>query len=319
MKLGELYLQAIAAGMDADPRGSQVAEKVLQKAQKAYDKLEEEEKPFFDCERLRNPYADTRILYGEEETEVKKMLCGIDMETSELLLADALNRRGAGIDLVFAHHPEGMALARLGDVMHLQPDYLRTVGVLPNVAEELFVGRIHEVDCSVHSGNHSRSVDAARLLGLPMMCVHTPGDNLVTRYLNEEIAAQQPETVGDLVRLLRQIPEYHEAARRGAPPLIAHGSEERSAGKIYVDFTGGTSGPKEVIENLAQAGISTYVAMHIPKSMLDEAKKYHMNVVIAAHIASDSIGLNLLLDRYEAQGVEIVPASGLIRVSRNHE
>jgi hypothetical protein len=45
--------------------------------------------------------------------------------------------------------------------------------------------------------------------------------------------------------------------------------------------------------------------------------------VIAGHISSDSIGVNLFLDELEkqaclpdGQGIEIVPCSGLIRISR---
>jgi hypothetical protein len=54
--------------------------------------------------------------------------------------------------------------------------------------------------------------------------------------------------------------------------------------------------------------------------MVDEikevAEKNHVNVVIAGHIASDSVGMNIILDEFEKRGVDIVPCSGLIRVSR---
>jgi hypothetical protein len=40
-------------------------------------------------------------------------------------------------------------------------------------------------------------------------------------------------------------------------------------------------------------------------------------VVIAGHISSDSLGVNLFLDELEKRGIEIIPCSGLIRVSRN--
>jgi len=38
--------------------------------------------------------------------------------------------------------------------------------------------------------------------------------------------------------------------------------------------------------------------------------------VIAGHISSDSLGVNLLLDELEKKGIEIIPCSGLIRISR---
>jgi putative NIF3 family GTP cyclohydrolase 1 type 2 len=56
--------------------------------------------------------------------------------------------------------------------------------------------------------------------------------------------------------------------------------------------------------------------MHIPESHLEEARKHHMNVVIAGHVASDSLGMNLLADRLEERGVEVTPCSGFIRVRR---
>jgi len=47
-----------------------------------------------------------------------------------------------------------------------------------------------------------------------------------------------------------------------------------------------------------------------------EAEKNHINAVIAGHMASDSIGVNLFLDELEKRGIEIIPCSGLIRIKR---
>ena len=56
--------------------------------------------------------------------------------------------------------------------------------------------------------------------------------------------------------------------------------------------------------------------MHQREEWKDEAKKHHLNVIVAGHMASDSLGLNLFLDNLEKKGIEIVPCSGFIRVSR---
>jgi len=56
------------------------------------------------------------------------------------------------------------------------------------------------------------------------------------------------------------------------------------------------------------------VGMHMSEKHREEAEKAHINVVIAGHISSDSIGVNLFLDLL--QGVEVVSCGGLIRVSR---
>jgi len=67
---------------------------------------------------------------------------------------------------------------------------------------------------------------------------------------------------------------------------------------------------------MAQAGIGTIVGMHASEEHRKECEKHHMNMVIAGHISSDSIGMNLFLDKLEEKGIEIVPCSGFIRVSR---
>ena len=56
--------------------------------------------------------------------------------------------------------------------------------------------------------------------------------------------------------------------------------------------------------------------MHMSEEHKKKAEKYHINVVIAGHIASDSLGMNLLLDEIEKKGVKVIPVSGLTRVKR---
>jgi hypothetical protein len=82
-------------------------------------------------------------------------------------------------------------------------------------------------------------------------------------------------------------------------------------------MTGGTSGSESSYEKLSQAGIGTIVGMHMTDKHRKEAEKHHFNVVIAGHISSDSLGMNLLLDGIEQKGVEIIPCSGMIRHKRN--
>jgi len=95
------------------------------------------------------------------------------------------------------------------------------------------------------------------------------------------------------------------------------GSEERYAGRIALtEITGGTEGSKEMYEKIAQAGIDTIIGMHLGEEHKKEAEKNHLNVIIAGHMSSDSIGMNLLLDEIEKRGVEVIPCSGLIRVKR---
>ena len=318
MKLRDFFDLAIRTGMDADPRGRAAAEQDLQDNQRTHDELKPEDRSVFDVEKLANPYADSRILYGDPDRDVKKVLIGIDVEVPELLLADRLNERGAGIDLVLAHHPEGRAYASFYEVMKMQADILNRFGVPINVAESQLSGRMKEVERSVLPVNHTRPVDAARLLGLAYACLHTPADNMVSSHLQSLFDHACPARLKDVVTQLKAIPEYAEASRYNAGPRILVGSDDQRTGKVFVDMTGGTSGSKDTLERLSQSGVGTMVCMHMSEDHRKEAEKHHLHVVIAGHIASDNLGLNLLLDAVGKHGsFEVLECSGFKRVARS--
>jgi putative NIF3 family GTP cyclohydrolase 1 type 2 len=57
--------------------------------------------------------------------------------------------------------------------------------------------------------------------------------------------------------------------------------------------------------------------MHLSEEHRKEAEKNHLNVVMAGHIASDNLGLNLLLDEVlKGSETHILSCSGFLRVSR---
>lgn len=315
MKVEEILKLAIEKGIENDPRGKEEVGEILKETKEKYDGLKKEEKEDFDEDRLTNPFSDTRV-FVDDGNDVKKVMVGVDMEVGELLLADRLNEKGEKIDLVIAHHPEGKALAGLPGVMGMQAEIACSFGVPINVAESILRPRVAEIDRAVHSTNHNRPIDAAKLLGINYMCIHTPADNCVQKFLQDIFDKEEPRKVSDVIKILKDIPEYKEAVKRGAGPRVFCGNADRKAGKVMVDMTGGTGGPKEAYAKLSQAGVGTIIGMHIGEDSKKEAEENHINVIIAGHIASDSIGLNLILDDLEEKGIEVVPASGLIRVNR---
>jgi putative NIF3 family GTP cyclohydrolase 1 type 2 len=316
MNTQNIYKLAIELGIKNDLRGEDYVRRLLEKLKKKKEEMTAKELTSFDEESLTNPYSDSRILNLADDTrEIKKVLVGIDIEGPELLYAQ---QRG-DIDLVIAHHPDGIALADLSDVMHLQAQVLAQHGVPINIAESVIKPRISEISRGVSPINHQRSVDFARLLGLNFMCVHTPADNMSAKFVIEAIEKEGDnlETVGELVDFLKTIPEYAAAEKLKAGPKIFAGDPERSLGKVVVtEFTGGTNGSKDVYERMAQYGIGTIVGMHMSEEHRKEAEKHHINVIIAGHMSSDSLGMNLFLDEIEKQGIEVVPISGLIRIKR---
>jgi len=290
MQLGYFYNQVVAFGKDRDPR------------------------PRAKISR----FEDSMILYGEPSVQIKKLMVGIDIEVGELLLAERI-RQQEGLDLVVSHHPEGRAYASLSEVMRLQVDLLKQAGVSPETARLLLEERMEEVRRRIIAQNHTRAVDAARLLNLPFMCAHTPADNHVFRFLESFLNKAKPKNLQGLLDLLITIPEYQIAAQNAAGPKIILGNPKRPVGKILFEMTGGTEGSKDAFDKLYKAGVRTLVSMHLSEEHFKKVKDANLNVVIAGHISSDTLGLNLLFDRIEetaGEKLEFINCSGFTRIRR---
>ena len=317
MTIQDIYQLAIKKGIAYDPRGEAGVIRALDRIKKEYKTLPKKEQDYFDQESLKNPYSDTRILFGDPTIVVDKVLVGIDIHVGEMVLADRLNEKGEGIDLVISHHPSGRALAALDEVMELQIDMLETYGIPINVAENLMRNRIGEVYRRFAPLNHHQSIDAARLLNIPLMCMHTPTDNIGWKYLADRLEHTDLDTVADVMDELYKVPELKMALKDKAGPVIFAGTPRSRAGKVrVVEFTGGTEGAKEIYERLSHVGVGTVIGMHISEEHRKEAKKHNINLVVTGHMASDSIGMNIFMDELVKKGVTVLPCSGFIRVER---
>jgi len=316
MKLAEIYKLAVQLGREADPRTKEEFEAELKAQKDRFDKLDAKARQRFDQDLLWNPYHDSRMLFGTEDAEVKGALVGIDVGPAEMLIADRLREKGHRVDAVIGHHPLGKARSIFPEVMHVQEVMYHEHGVPINVIEDLMAPRIKEVLRAVHPANFDQAVDAARLLDVPLMCLHSPCDMLGQRYVQGLMDKRKPVKVGDVIDALMELTEYEMAARLNNNPEVYVGDKNRKAGKVIVKFAGGTAGPKEMYDALSKAGVGTVICMHVPENHIEEAKKAHVNVVISGHMASDSVGLNLLVDRLEKKGVRVTPFSGYLRVKR---
>ena len=313
MNIQEIQNLSVKMGMESDFRGRDGVQKLLDDKKAKFLKLSLKEQDEFDKEALENPYLDSGVYNVAENKEIKRVLVGIDIGPEEILLARELGN----IDLVIAHHPVGKGLAQLADVMELQADVYNFYGVPINVAEGLMRERISEVARGVNAINHQRTVDTARLLNINLMNSHTPTDNLAAQFLKKFIEGKKLEKVQDVINALKEIPEYKEAMKIGVGPKIFVGSPEHRCGKIALsEITGGTEGSPKLYEKIAQAGIGTVIGMHISEDHKKEAQAAHINIVIAGHMSSDSLGVNLFMDELQKQGIEIIPCSGFTRVSR---
>jgi hypothetical protein len=320
MKIYDAYKLAIETGIKNDPRPKEEVDLVLKNAKEEYEKLPDEKKEYFDMEKLWNPYADSRFSWGEDlakEAEAERFMWGIDIGTGEIMLADRLKEKGQKISAVVAHHPVGLSKTPFPEVMWMQTDMFHDVGIPINITEGLMKTRMDEVSRNVMGSNYNQPVDAARLMGMLMFNIHSPADNMVQLYLEGLFEKSQPKYLEDIIDTLMKEPEFQQASRYNDPPKIMAGGKKSRCGKIIAKMTGGTSGPKEIYEKLADAGVGTVVGMHFPESHLEEAKKHNINMIISGHMASDSLGINRICDVWENEGIEVFSCSGFMRFSRN--
>src|SRR3712207_6261677 len=116
--------------------------------------------------------ADSCVLVpGDAMT---KLMFGIDIGTAELLLA-----RELGCDGVIAHHPAGGSSTRhFAEVLTRQIDFMVEHGVPADVARAAAQPLISRSIMGGHSANADHVPSVARLLGMPLMNVHLPLDEL---------------------------------------------------------------------------------------------------------------------------------------------
>ncbi len=319
MKLKDILEFAIEQGMRKDPREIEEIKRQLEGRKTEYEKLKGVEKRVFDTESLSNPYSDTRIIHGKSDEEVNHAWVGIDVDTSELLLVDRVSGKKDSRPVVISHHPFGRAYSNFYDVMDLQADALEDAGVAVAAADNITRSRKGEVSRKVSAVNHFKAQDAARILNIPALSIHTPADNQVADYLKRGFDKEKPLRLKNAVDFLMGIPEYEQGAKNGVPPKILAGNPENRCGKVYVDMTGGTENDAVLLEKLVSSGISTVIAMHMSEKHYKKAQKENINIIIAGHIPSDSLGFNLLLDKLiKTRGnIEITGFSGFIRIKRD--
>jgi putative NIF3 family GTP cyclohydrolase 1 type 2 len=279
--------------------------------------MSDTEKRWFDTERLWNPFTDSHLFAGAPDTEVRKVAVGVDCDNSDLLIIKELNRDGAKIDALISHHPAGKNMG-FHLVMGVQADMFENWGMPITKAESIMAARLKEVYRGLLPSNTRRVPRSAELLGVPFMSLHSPADVFVQSHVQATIDTAAPRTVGDIIDLLTNSYEEYERAREIQEAMdIFVGAKKNRCGKVVVKMAGGTQGPVAQFEPLAQAGVGTIVCMHMREDAVKEAEKHSINILVAGHMASDSIGINLLLAAIDpGKELEVLPISGYIYKDR---
>lgn len=245
-----------------------------------------------------------------ESEDVRRILAGIDMGAAELSIAKQL-----GYDCVVRHHPQDLCMVTLGKMeaaSHIE--HMVEYGVSRTIAEKVWAGRETATFQELHAINYGAVAAAARLLGLASFNVHTPADLIVQREVQrraDELVGKNPKTsLQDIIDNLMEIREYASTTQK---PGIWVGGPDSTAGKVMVSMAGGCAPTKEEYLACIDAGVNTFICMHMKKevkeALLEDGR---CNVIVAGHYASDSYGFNRILDAWEAEGVEITRIGGIV-------
>lgn len=257
---------------------------------------------------LQETPADSGVIV--EGTNIRKVAFGVDIEVGEMLLA-----RELGVDAVITHHPKGgLPMVEFHNVMSNQIDRMVEAGVPINKAQKALQERIEQVNRAHHVANYDRVVSAAKLMGMPFITIHTPADIMAERFvqnhLDEYLNNIDKPKLKDVVSALVELPEYKLTL---AKPVLRVGKDEDYAGRVFVTMAGGTSGGEKVAKAYYEAGVGTLVVMHMPDDTIKAVKQQNIgNVVVAGHMASDSVGINQVIKAIENLGIEVIRMSGVI-------
>ena len=217
---------------------------------------------------------DSGIVFDNGK-EVKKILAGIDMDTTMLMLAKQL-----GFDCVAQHHPAGILNPGTSELFgrdHMKK--LMECGVPINEAQRLAYANNAKRKQGMHSRNRTQMRDVAKLLDINDVAFHTPADMLAERYTQERMNAlteRNPQaTVQDVIDELMTIREYQDALE-GQKPEVWVGSRDSFAGRIYVEMYGvGAPSPEEYIA-CSNAGIGTFITMHATPEVIKAMNSWCM-------------------------------------------
>lgn len=240
-----------------------------------------------------------------EGREIRRILAGIDMESAEIVLG-----RRLGYDLVLTHHPvTGTMQANFYRASAYLGELLERAGAPVNAAQKVHEAMSEKQERSSHPTNYGRSADTAKVLGMPYMGLHNIADAIggkkLQAYLDEALEGSPNATLKDVCQILMSVPEYQKGMNG---PEIVVGDENNLCGRVFVIFGGGPFAGSTYFKS----GVGTMICMHLPQEYQELYEREGLgNVIVCDHMASDSIGMNVILNALEERGMEITRVAGI--------
>ncbi|MCE5330120.1 hypothetical protein LLG07_07310, partial [bacterium] len=164
-------------------------------------------------------YPDSLIINGYDKKEIKNLFISIDVSISEVLLAKELIKSGFDIDGILAHHPVGKGYYMIPEVIEIQRENWIKAGVNPETAKKLHEKLVWEESIEV-KGNQLGTENASRLLNIPLMCVHTPIDNIIQKFFEDLFLLKNNIMLDEAMEIVNHIPECRMASENGDSPFL---------------------------------------------------------------------------------------------------
>ncbi len=261
--------------------------------------------------------ADSSVAF-DTGRPLNKVMASINATTGDLALAKSL-----GCDGFVLHHPlAGSSRREFHRVLERMIELLVMHGVPEKSARQATRSLRRRLRYNDHASDWDHLASAARHLDISLFNVHLAADELGRRVMAEGVRDLDDEaTVEDVIDALREVPEL--AAPDNEILHVPEGPSGR-AGRIAIMHAGGTNGGAEVAEalfdttlNHTDGPVRTVVYIHLSG---DDARKLEERaargepgtVVVTGHLASDAIGMNILIDAVEKElGIEILRHGGL--------
>jgi len=247
-------------------------------------------------------------------SNVRRALFGIDADSGDLLIAKQL-----GYDLLINHHPTGgRSQADFPQVLRRHGVLLERAGVPHEAAERAVQALLDEHESAAHARNYDKLPSEARLLGMPLMAIHNPCDEIGRRVMDEALRSGLPANpkVRDAIAVFERMPEFENALTKIA---VRMGKAENPLGKWVVIHGAGTNGGYFVAKAAYDHGIDTVIYIHIDAGHLRRLREEYgregpRTLVVTGHIASDSVGINVLVRELRKRGVSVDCFGGVLDV-----
>lgn len=241
---------------------------------------------------------------------VRRALFGIDVNQADLAIA-----KEKGYDLVISHHPTGEAILGFPNVLTKHADILKAHGVPAEAADGAAQELREDREPGAHAANFDHLPSVARLVGIGLMCIHNPCDEIGRRTMDEALRSGLPPdaAVRDAIHVLSSLPEFLAAKTR---IVVRMGRSENPLGKWALFHGAGTNGGFPVARTAFENGIDTVFYIHIDAGHLRRlwdafGRDGPKNLVVTGHLASDSIGINALVRELRARGIRVDTYSGI--------